>query len=210
MILSKVGGWIVSLLTSAVSYIPGLILTVIITLFVAYHILISWEDLRRKLERLMPFKNNKKILQKFSETSKNIVFGFLLIAIVEFIVSLIGFMIAGISFYAFFAFLIALFAFIPLVGPAIVWIPMAIVLLIQGNYFAFIVVLITGVLLSWLVDTFLMVQIVGKTSKIHPVVLLFGVLGGVKLFGIFGFVIGPLILGFLINLIEVNGMERKR
>ena len=62
------------------------------------------------------------------------------------------------------------------------------------------IVLITGIILS--TDTLLRPKIIGSVSKINPFVMLLGVFGGIALFGILGFIIGPIVLFFSLRLIK--------
>ena len=198
---------LLSLITSTIAYLPYLIISILIALLGIYYILISWEDLSAHLESLLPFKDKKRVRKEISEITKNIVYGYILIALIEFIVASIGFYISGVGAFLLLASLIALFAFIPGIGPGIVWIPTAIYYLINQNYTTFIGVLITGLIISLLIETFLLGKIVGGKSKIHPLVFLIGVLGGVPIFGIFGFIIGPLILVYSIKIFEESVLK---
>jgi len=196
--ISTAGGYLVSLIGS----LPGFFFTFFVTLFVAYYLLADWDRFKSHLERVIPFGDKKIILENFSNTTSKLVYGTLLIGIIDFILAVIGFNIAGLKFSFFFAFLILLAAFIPALGTPMIWIPIFLFLILQKSYYSAIVVLITGLIISFLVGGILRNYILEKKSGIHPVVLLFGILGGVKIFGLFGFVIGPFILGLLINLIE--------
>ena len=93
-------------------------------------------------------------------------------------------------------------AFIPGLGSAIVWVPLAIYYLFFENWFTFIGVVVTGVILSVFVDTILRTKLLGKKSNINPYIMLIGILGGISLFGIFGFIIGPLILIYSLKIIR--------
>ncbi len=192
-----------NLLTSITSYlifkIPNLIITIILTFFISYFVLINWSQLKKTALEIMPFKDNQKVISKISHTSNDIVFGSMIVAIMEFVVASIGLRIAGVSFYAFFALLIAIFAFVPLLGPNAVWVPLLIYKIIQGQYLASVIILITGLIVGAGLDGFIRTIVIGKKADIHPVVVLIGILGGVKLFGLFGFVIGPLVLSFFIE-----------
>jgi len=197
-LLEKVG----SILLGIISYLPGLGFTVFLTLFISYFLLADWDLITQELQKLIPFQNKEDIVKRISETSHNIVHGLLLLAILEFVIALIGFGISGVSFFVLFAFLVAIGAFIPLIGPAIVWVPLVIIQLAQGDYFSMIVILITGLIISFVIDSFLGSVIVGKKAKIHPVIHLLGVIGGVSIFGFFGFIIGPLILSLFIDFVK--------
>ncbi|MEK6850713.1 MAG: AI-2E family transporter [Nanoarchaeota archaeon] len=193
---------LLSLITSIISYLPYLIISILITLLGTYYILINWNFLSSTLEALLPFKNKKAMRKEISGITQNIVHGYLLIAILEFIVAAIGFYIAGTKAFILLACLIALFAFIPGIGPGMVWIPTLIYYIFNQNYFSAAIVLITGLTISILIETILLGKIIGKKSNISPFIFLLGVLGGVPIFGIFGFIIGPLILVYSIKIIQ--------
>ena len=199
--------FLLSLLTSAISFIPYLILSTLITIVGVYYILMNWDFLSTKLESLLPFKDKKRVRSEISNITRSIVFGYLLIAFLEFIVAIVGFSLAGVKAFLILSSLIALFAFIPGVGPGIIWIPTALYYLISNEYGTAIGVLITGLFISIVIETLLLGRIVGKKSKIQPLIFLLGVLGGVPLFGIFGFIVGPLILVYSIKLIEESLKE---
>jgi predicted PurR-regulated permease PerM len=206
----KIGSFVVEIIYSLVSYLPNLLITFIITFFIAYFILIDWENLIKLIKEILPFKDKQGIIKRFSETAHNIIFGTFLLAILQFVISIIGFKLSGISFYAFFALLVGILAFIPFLGPAVVWIPLFIIRIIQADYTSAIILLIIGVILSIVIDSLLATLVIGKTSKIHPVVVLLGVLGGVSIFGIFGFIIGPLLLSFFLHFILHAIEENKK
>lgn len=191
---------ILNLLTSAISYIPSLIITLIILLFGIFYFLIGWKEITSKLKEYIPFKEKQKIANEISDATRNIIFGFLLIAIIQFIIAVLGFYISGVKAFLLLPIIIFFLAFLPGLGPAIVWIPMSIYYFATKNWVVFIGVLITGIILSFVVDIILRAKIMGKKTNINPLIMLIGILGGISLFGIFGFIIGPLILVYAIKL----------
>ena len=194
--------FILSLFTNALSYLPSILITLLIIIFGIYYILTNWNSLSSQLKKYIPFENKKKISKEIKETTKGLIYGTLLIAFIEFLIALLGFYISGVRFYFLLPAIMFFLAFIPALGPTIVWMPVAIYYLFTGNYLAFIGVLITGLILTILIDTILRAKIMGKQANINPFILLIGVLGGVSVFGIFGFIIGPLILVYTIKIIQ--------
>lgn len=181
--------------------LPGMGLTIFLSFFISFFLLSDWNRIMNKLKGILPFRDKNKMVAKISKTSNKIVYGIFLVAIIEFIIASIGFGIAGAPLFILFAFFVAIAAFIPFIGPAAVWIPLFIFQLLSNNIFSAIIILITGLILTILIDNILFHIIVGKESKIHPVILLLGVFGGVSIFGFFGFIIGPLILSLAIDFI---------
>ncbi|MEK6855618.1 MAG: AI-2E family transporter [Nanoarchaeota archaeon] len=193
---------ILSIASVAPSYLISLVLSLIITFIGIYYILIYWNNIVSELRALLPFKDKNKIETEISHTTTHLIHGYFLIALLEFIVSAIGFYISGVTLYLFFPFLIAIFAFIPLLGTGAVWIPLAIYYIFIGSYTAAGGIIITGIIVSILIDRILAAKIMQDKAKINPLIFILGILGGVPLFGIFGIIIGPLILTYALKFIN--------
>ncbi len=201
-IISKIGQTLLSIISSSIKSIPHFILMLFVTLFTAYYILIDWDNLKQKITNFLPFKNRTSVVNQIEDATKNILIGTLLIALAETIVALIGFYFLGIKFAILLAFIVGIFAFIPGLGPLLVWLPLMIIEIINKDYYTAFGLLILGIILSTLIDGLLRIKVVGKRSKIHPLIMLLGILGGIQMFGLIGFILGPLILSILITIIE--------
>jgi len=96
---------------------------------------------------------------------------------------------------------------IPLFGAALIWVPIDIYLFLvgtmSGNYLPAIILLFYGVFVISLIDNVLKPKIVGDNSNVHPLIVLFGIIGGIQLFGIAGIIVGPLILTIFDVVIEI-------
>ena len=191
-----------SLLSSAVSFAPSLLIALFVTLFGMYYILINWDKLNGILAGFIPFKNRKEIVEDISEISNIIIYGTLSIALIEFVIAAAGFYLLGIKFYLLLGLVTFLLAFVPALGPALVWVPTLVYYLIVKNYYTAVGVLVIGLILSVLVDTILRAKILGDKTKINPLVMIVGLLGGIAVFGIFGFIIGPLVLLYTIEILK--------
>lgn len=189
-------------LTQAATQIPALLIAIFVAFFGMYYILIDWEILLAKLKVYIPHKDKEKTIKEISKVTKGIIYGIVLIAALQFVVTAIGFYISGVKFFLFLATIIFFLAFIPGLGAAVVWVPVALYGLFTQDYFMFIGVTITGLIASFVVDTIIGPKIMGAKTKINPLIMLVGVLGGVFVFGIFGFIIGPLILIYTLKLLE--------
>ncbi len=193
---------LIVLIKFSASTIPSILLSIFITLFGIYYIFVSWDSLAGKLKLYLPFKDKHRVIKEISEITNSLVYGTILLGFIEFLVAATGFFILGVKSYLLLSAIVFLSAFIPLLGPAAVWLPMMVYYLFTQNYFTAIGLLIVGIILSVGIDTFLKIKLLGKKTEINPLVMLIGILGGISLFGIFGFIIGPLILVYAIELIE--------
>jgi len=103
----------------------------------------------------------------------------------------------------------AVLSIIPSVGSALVWGPAAIILIIQGHVTGGIGLLIfCGVVVGSL-DNVLRPILVGKDTKMHELMIFFGTLGGIIMFGITGIFIGPLIASLFVTIWEIYGVAFK-
>lgn len=201
-IKEKALSFLISIITKTISQIPILLLSLAITLLATYYMLIKWDVLVVKIKEFLPFRNKEELTNSIAKTTRYIIYGYFLLALVEFLVASIGFYFAGISSFFLLPLLLAMTAFIPGIGPALIWVPTFIIQIISGNYVSAIIILCTGLIISVLIETLLFSKLMGDKASIHPLVMLMGILGGIPLFGIFGFIIGPLVLAYTIRILE--------
>ncbi len=94
---------------------------------------------------------------------------------------------------------------IPAVGPAIIWLPASIWLMMQGNLPQGIGLMLYGGVIVSNIDNLLRPKLVGKDAQMPDLMILFGTLGGLALFGISGIIIGPIIAALFITLWGIYG-----
>jgi|SRR3989344_244783 len=187
---------------SLVTGLPTLIISVAVILLGIYYILKNWDFLVLRIKSYIPFKDKERVISEMGRATNRIIYGYALIALIDFSIAFIGFYIVGVKYVTLLSALIALLAFIPAAGPMLVWLPLAIYYLATGHMAIGIGVGIVGIIMSVLVDNLLAPQILGKASNIHPLIMFIGVLGGISVFGLFGFIIGPLVLAYTLEILE--------
>ncbi|MDA3837307.1 MAG: AI-2E family transporter [Nanoarchaeota archaeon] len=212
-VLEKFGVNLMDLVDNVVTYaegylknmivrLPVIIVSVLLMIMGIFYLLLSWEDAGNHLKKFLPVKNKDLFTQELKEKTNSLVFGSITIAILEAIIAYIGFAVFGIKSAALFAVLIFFLAFIPALGSSIVWAPLAAYYFFVQDTTLAIAVLVIGVIIGYGVDTFLRAKLLGKNAKINPFIMLLGILGGIPVFGIFGFIIGPLVLAYTIHIVE--------
>ncbi|MCK5615929.1 AI-2E family transporter [Candidatus Pacearchaeota archaeon] len=188
------------LITATLSKLPSLMLGIFITLMGTFYILTKWDTLAKELKKYIPFSKKDKIIKELKTTTNNIIYGLILVASIEFIVAIVGLYLLGIEFYILLSALIFFTAFFPGLGPTIIWVPIAIYFFIMGDISHGIGTIVLGLILSSGVDIILRGKIMGEKANINPLIMLLGILGGISVFGIFGILIGPLVLIYAIKL----------
>ena len=202
LLANKSTEFLVSALTSGLGYLPSVLISFFITFVGIYYFLSNWNEFSLRLMQYLPFKDKGKIVKEVSNSTSSLVYGVFLIGIIEFFVAGIGFYLVGNRFYLLLGILVFIFAFIPALGPALVWGPVFLFYLIEGFYVKSGIVLFIGIILTLGIDILLKTKILGNRTKVNPLIMLLGIFGGITLFGIFGFVIGPLILIYAIKILE--------
>ena len=132
-----------------------------------------------------------------------VVFGFVITAALQGLFGALGFLIFQLSSPLVWGLIMMILALIPFLGPALVWFPIGVIQLISGNLFSGIGLLLYGAIIISSIDNIVRPKIISYKSNIHPLLILLGVVGGLKLFGFIGIVIGPVVLVFLMTILKL-------
>ena len=129
--------------------------------------------------------------------------GQIVVGILQGIISGIGYFVFGVPNALLLTVITTLVGVIPVIGPWLVWIPVDIYLFASGQSGAGLGLLIYGsILINW-IDTLIRPLIVSKKTKINPGVIITGMIGGLLVFGVLGLIIGPLVLSYVLLLMEL-------
>lgn len=195
--LPKIGTDILHILGNS---IYSFVINIVVILFVLYYMLYSNDEFEKSIREILPFKEeNKQIL---AEESRLIIqantIGIPLMAIIQGIFAYFGYLIFGVENAIMYAILTSFATILPLVGTMIVWIPLGIGLLLNGDYVHGIGLIIYGLVIIGGVDNIARLLLQKKLADIHPLITVFGVLIGLPMFGFWGIIFGPLILSLFI------------
>lgn len=203
----------ISMIAGNIPSIVGSLSSFLIKFFVAFVVmffaLIDKGKFLNFVKNFLPFK--KSNLNKLEKESKNIintvVYGMVLVAIIQGIVGGIGFFIFGLKGPILWGFAMAIASLIPIIGAFIIWVPASIYLMASGNLYSGIGLFIYGAVIISLSDNLSRMKIFGSLGKIHPLVTLFGILIGLPYLGIIGLVIGPLTVALFMNFLKIYKEE---
>jgi predicted PurR-regulated permease PerM len=134
----------------------------------------------------------------------------MIVAIVQGTLGGVIFWFLGIHAALLWGVLMAFLSLLPAIGSALVWFPVAIYLLITGAVWQGLVLIAYGALVIGLIDNFLRPILVGNDTRMPDYVVLISTLGGIALFGINGFVLGPLIAVMFITFWNIFSVSRQR
>jgi len=191
-------------------FLPNKILDVVISIFIMFFLFRDGKEIINWLEGLVPLskEQKKKFIDKFNNMSSAVIYGYLLTAFAQGLIGGLGFWLLGISNPILWGTIIMIFGLIPFIGAVFVWLPLGIYQLLIGNVWGGLGVLIFGALIISLIDNFLKPKLISKKTDVHPIVILLGIIGGLKLFGFIGLFVGPIVLSMLIVFLELYKGEK--
>jgi predicted PurR-regulated permease PerM len=171
-----------------------------VTLYLAFFLLRDGNELARTALTALPLaqKFKQELADKFMGAVRATVKGSLLVAAIQGTLGGISFWLLGVKGALIWAVLMAFLSLLPLIGASLVWLPVAAYFLLVGAAWKTLVLIAYGVIVHGLVDNLLRPILVGKDARMPDYVVMITTLGGMAVFGINGFVIGPTIAAMFI------------
>jgi predicted PurR-regulated permease PerM len=171
-----------------------------ITLYLAFFLIRDGESVTRAVRQAIPLApaHQQELQNKFTAVIRATVKGNLLVAAIQGALGGLAFWYLGVSAALLWAVLMAFLSLLPAVGAALVWLPVAIYLFITGAIWQSIALIAWGMLVIGLIDNVLRPLLVGKDTRMPDYVAMITTLGGMAVFGVNGFVVGPTIAAMFI------------
>ncbi|HBD24990.1 MAG: hypothetical protein A2566_00490 [Candidatus Zambryskibacteria bacterium RIFOXYD1_FULL_40_13] len=196
---------IIGHLSSIVSSVFNIVTGIILIYISLYFFLRDGSKFKKILIGLSPLNNeyDEQIFDKMKQAVISTVKGVLLVAIIQGLLAGIGMKIFGVPNATLWGSVSAIASLVPGLGTAIVFIPAVAYMFVIGNTAFAIGLMLWGILIVGLVDNFLGPYLYSRGVKIHQLIMLFAVLGGLSFFGPIGFIFGPIIVALFFALIEI-------
>lgn len=192
-----------------IGQISGLIVTAVVMIFLLYFMLINLKNIESYVYSLLPFteRNKHSVTGEIHNMVRSNAIGIPLLAIIQGVIAIIGYWAAGVPSAILFGVLTAFATIIPLVGTGLVWVPLVVYLALTGNWIAAIGLLAYCVIILINIDNVIRFVLQKKLADTHPLVTVFGVIMGLKLFGFWGVIFGPLLLSMFFLLVNIFKRE---
>ena len=177
-------------------------------LYTLYFFQMDGVKLIRKILYYLPLGSDDEnlMLEKFTSVTRATLKGSLLIGILQGGLAGVAFAVAGIDNAVFWGTVMAVLSVIPSIGSALIWGPACAILIMQGSIGAGVGLLVFCGIVVGSLDNVLRPILVGKDTKMHELMIFFGTLGGIMMFGISGIFIGPLIASLFVTIWELYGV----
>jgi len=207
-LVGTVSNWIVSGLSQATLGTANFLFMTFVFLYTLYFFQMDGVMLIKKILYYLPLNSDDEslMLNKFTSVTRATLKGSMMIGLLQGGLAGGAFAVAGIDNAVFWGTVMAVLSVIPSIGSALVWIPASIILIMQGSVAGGVGLMVFCGLIVGSLDNFLRPILVGKDTKMHELMIFFGTLGGIFMFGIAGIFIGPLIASLFITIWELYGI----
>jgi len=181
-----------------------------ITAYIAFFLIRDGDSLARAVRRAIPLSpaHKQDLVDKFTTVIRATVKGNLLVAAIQGTLGGIAFWFLGVGAALLSGVLMAFLSLLPAIGAALVWFPVAVYFFLTGALWKGVALVAYGVLVIGLVDNLLRPILVGKDTRMPDFVVMITTLGGMAVFGINGFVIGPTIAAMFIAVWHIYVVTR--
>lgn len=182
--------------------------TVFLFFVFLYTMFFFLKDGRQILDRFLfylPLSDDveRRILDRFTSVARASIKGTLVIGIIQGGLAGLAFQVVGIDSAVFWGTIMAVLSIIPAVGSALIWFPAVLILAVTGQYLQATGLFLFCSLLVGSIDNVLRPWLVGKDTELHELLIFFSTLGGISLFGIVGFIVGPIIAALFVTVWDI-------
>ena len=200
-----VGQWLLQFLETAAGSVIGAVTSAIIFLYVFISLLVNRDGVVTLIRRLNPLGEEVTdlYLAKMGAMVRGTVRGQFVIAACQGVAGALSIYIAGFhEGFFIFAILLTALSIIPL-GGGIVTIPFGIGMVLFGNVFGGVFVVLWHLIVVTNIDNFLRPILVPREARLDPALMLLAVFSGIAMFGFWGIVIGPVVMIVIVTTISV-------
>lgn len=192
-------------LSKGVGSVFGIGVDFVIMIFTLFFFLKDGSTILRSASEFMPFsaEQKKKLTGQVKDIVISTLYGSVVVAIIQGLLAGAAYWLLGVPSPVLWGMMTAIAAFLPLVGAFVVWGPVAVYLFFSSGILFSIIMALTGIFLISLVDNILRPILIGERTKMPVLIIFFSVLGGIKFFGLIGFIAGPLVIALFMSIIKM-------
>jgi predicted PurR-regulated permease PerM len=207
-VVRSISAFLINSLSSFTLETVSLAVTFVILLYCMFFFLMDGQKFLAKVLYYLPLGDHDehRMLEKFTSVTRATLKGTAVIGILQGGLAGLAFAVAGISSAVFWGTLMAVLSVIPSVGSALVWGPAAIILAATGHVGKGIGLAAFCAVVVGSLDNLLRPMLVGKDTQMHELMIFFGTLGGIVMFGVPGIILGPIIAALFTTIWDIYGI----
>ncbi len=206
--VGRLSSYLINSLSSVTVLTAQFLFMTLILLYTLFFFLVDGERLLKGFMCYLPLKqaDEERMLDKFTSVTRATLKGVAVIGILQGSLAGAAFAVVGIPSAVFWGSVMSVMSMVPGIGTAIVWVPAAIILAGSGSYGKAVGLTLFCALVVGGLDNLLRPRLVGKDTRMHELLIFFGTLGGIMMFGLAGIIIGPIVAALVVTVWEIYGM----
>jgi predicted PurR-regulated permease PerM len=206
-LVGSAGTFLFNSLSAATRGTVAFLFQFFLMLYTMFFFLMDGGPLLQRILYYLPLGNadEQRMVDKFVSVTRATLKGTLLIGLAQGTMAGLAFWVVGIDGAVFWGTLMTLLSIIPGIGTGLVWVPAALILIFSGHLGKGIGLALFCILVVGSVDNLLRPRLVGRDTQMHDLLILFGTLGGILLFGVLGFIVGPIVAALFVTIWEIYG-----
>jgi len=203
--VSKFGKSILSNVTTGLANVASILINFLLMLFAMFFMLKDGHGFIKSIRNYMPFseKQKDKLASQMKDMVISTIYGGVIVALIQGFLGGITFLFLGMKSPVLLGTAIAIMSFVPAFGAASVWCPVLIYLLLKKLYIKAFILFLVGTFIISMIDNFLKPIIISGRTRMPTLFIFFSVIGGIKLFGLIGLVLGPLVLAMFVSVLDI-------
>jgi predicted PurR-regulated permease PerM len=209
--VGKISRFLIENLQAATLGTVNFLFMTLVMLYTMFFFLMDGDKLIQKILYYLPLENDDehRMLDRFTSVARATLKGTAVIGILQGGLAGLAFAVVGIPSAVFWSVIMVLLSILPGIGTALIWIPAAIILGTSGHWPQAIGLMVFCGVVVGSVDNFLRPRMVGKDIQMHELLIFFGTLGGIMMFGFVGFIIGPIVAALFTTVWDIYGIAFK-
>lgn len=189
----------------------SLLINLFVVIFTMYYFFRDGDRIVARIKYLSPLDPvyEDVLAERLISVSRATLRGSLILGVIQGAIGSLTLWIAGAQAPLLWGVVMVVLSVVPLLGTWIVMYPIALVQLLLGHPFsALFIVLMTAVVISS-IDNVLRPPLIGRGARIHDLVIFFSTLGGIAIYGVMGFIVGPIIAALFLAMVDIYALEFK-
>ena len=210
-LIGTVSRFLISSLSTATMGAVNFLFMTFAMLYTMFFFLIDGDKLLNKILYYLPLhdQDEQRMLEKFTSVTRATLKGTAVIGLLQGGLAGLALWVVGFDSAVFWGTIMAVLSIIPGFGTALVWGPAVIILAAGGNYLKAGGLGLFCALVVGSIDNLLRPILVGKDTQMHELMIFFGTLGGIIMFGVMGMFIGPIVAALFVTIWEIYGVAFK-
>lgn len=206
-VAGRVGSFLISNARAATTGTVTVVLQLFVMLYALYFFLMDGGSILRRILYFTPLdeKDEQRLIDQFVSVTRATIKGSILVGLIQGGLAGAAFFVLDLPGAAFWSTVMAVLSVIPVLGSGIVWGPAAVILISTGRVAAGIGLAVWGLVIVSTIDNFLRPRLVGRDTKMHDLMVLLSTFGGLAMFGLVGFIVGPIVAALFLTVWDLFG-----